>query len=138
MKKLISILIMSLCVFCGGGAQAQAFNHTTTSPTGVIVNAGRVDTMEINVTTSSDVHGVQIVLTKNSGTLSSGTMILSGTVDGTHYDNIDTLTIANAAINKVTLKYEHPVYTKYRIITTVVGATSNVTTSAFAVGRKYY
>lgn len=133
MKKIL--FIMALIAF-GFGANAQliTFSHTASNPTGTVTNTG-TDTMTALIPGYSAATGIQLVVTKTSGTV-AGTARLYGSIDGTNYVATgDTLTLADAAVNTVIWTKSVPVYVNYRIRTTGSG-TMVATTSAKAVQRK--
>lgn len=126
---------MALIAFgFGVNAQVITFSHTASNPTGTVTNTG-TDTMTALIPGYSEATGIQLVVTKTSGTV-GGVARLYGSIDGTNYVATgDTLALADAAVNTIIWIKAVPVYVNYRIRTTGAG-TMVATTSAKAVQRK--
>lgn len=136
MKKFLNLLVIfGLVIFTvQASAQTTSFSHTTTNPGGAIVNAG-TDTMTAALPGYSAATGIQVVVSKISGTV-AGISRLYGSIDGLNYVATgDTLTLADQSVNSVIWKKDTPVYVNYRIRTTGSG-TMVAATSAKAVQRK--
>lgn len=99
MKKLLSIIALSLFMFVGVFAQTAPVTMTTTgSP---VTNTGTA-TSTTTVTDTYKQISIQAVFTKTSGTL-AGTATLQGSLDGTNYLTVPTaVTVAGAATYTVT------------------------------------
>lgn len=134
MKKILFILMGISVLATTSNAQLISFSHTATNPTGTVTNTG-TDTMSALIPGYSSVTGIQLVVTKTSGTV-GGTARLYGSIDGSNFVATgDTLTLADASINTVIWRKDLPVYVNYRIRTTGTG-TMVATTSAKAIQRK--
>lgn len=124
MKKIISLLICAVLLTVAVNAQT-AFRYTTSNPTGAFTNTA-ADTMTYTLAKSYSHITIVPVITRATGTM-AGTVILSCSVDGTTYNNTDTLTTTNAATN--TTVWEKTSAARYwRIIRS--GATTVTGTSA--------
>lgn len=133
MKKILFMLALGAIAFTAK-AQLITFSHTASNPSGTVTNAG-TDTMNAAINGYSAATGIQLVVTKTSGTV-AGTARLYGSIDGANFVATgDTLTLADQAVNTVIWRKDIPVYVNYRIRTTGAG-TMVATTSAKAVQRK--
>ncbi len=132
MKKII-ILSFFLAMSVIGFSQTSAFSQTASNPTGAILNTS-VDTMSLTTIRDYESAGVQVVVTKATGTM-AGTAILYGSLNGTNYVSTgDTLTLANSTTNTTIWTKTAPVWKYYRIL---VGGATTVTGTCAAtfVGR---
>lgn len=125
MKKIIFLFLFSLVLSAVG--ICQSFTYTATNSGGTFTNTA-ADTMYFSVPKDYLYHGIQVVITRATGTM-AGTAVLYGTIDGTNYVTTgDTLTTTNAAKNSAIWTKTNPVYNKYRIIrsgaTTVTGSSA--------------
>lgn len=139
MKKLFFLLIAAAALFfvpAKSIAQATSFSKTISNPLSNIINTG-IDTLTTSVTNSYYIHGLQITVTKVSGTV-GGSAILYGTIDGTNYVATgDTVSLTNVAVQSSILTKTNSVYTKYRWIITGTG-TMSARATAYIIGQKYF
>lgn len=125
MKKIL--FFITLICLCYIGRSQTAFSHTTTNPTGAVVNTG-IDTSSYVLSKSYHVVSVQPALTKVSGTV-AGTSILQISLNGTQYINTDTVTNTNVAVSSSVIWTKITAARYFRVITTGSG-TMSATTSA--------
>lgn len=113
MKKIICLLALFAFVFTVKAQSYQAKIGDTT-----ITNAGSPSfTATVAGPKSNVTFGYNI--SKTSGTV-AGTIILAGSVDGTNYASIDTLTLTDAsAIKSVPFNYNG--YAKYKVTVNQTG-----------------
>lgn len=125
MKKILSILFFSMLIFTAVNAQS-AFSHTTSNPTGAILNTS-ADTMTYSMQKGYSLVSIQPVITKATGTM-AGTSVLYYSVNGTNWVATgDTMTNTNVTTN--TTVWNKSSSAKYwRIITS--GATTVTGTTA--------
>lgn len=134
MKKILLLAALAIGFATTTQAQLISFSHTATNPTGTLTGTG-TDTMSALIPGYSTATGIQIVITKTSGTV-AGVARLYGSIDGLNYIATgDTLALSDVAVNSAIWKKDFPVYVNYRIRTTGTG-TMAATTSAKAVQRK--
>lgn len=132
MKKFVILALLGLAFAFSGTAQVR-MSHTTSNPTGAVVNTGK-DTSVIKLPTYSPQTTFQLVVTKVSGTV-GGTCYLQGSLDGVTYVNSDTLTLSDQAVNvKQIVKTGNP-FIYYRAITTGTG-TMSATANHYVSQRK--
>lgn len=122
MKYLFSLLFIFVLGF---SAQSQKIYTFTGSDT--IVNTASVD-MTLTVSGSYDAGVIQVINTKLSGT-GAGTSILKGSIDGTNYVNLDTITHTNVAVSTGVFELVLPKYAYYKVTSTGSGTMSVITTS---------
>ena len=105
MKKILSVLILTFCVFAAG---AQSYNNNPVATVGAtygnaldtVTNAGSRSTA--SYTTGSWYYGktvnAHVIVTKISGTV-GGSIGLYGSMDGTNWTVTETVTTATDATN---------------------------------------
>ena len=118
--------LFSICLLIFGlSVNAQKIYTFTGSDT--IVNTATVD-VTLTVAGSYDKGVIQVINTKLSGT-GAGTSILQGSVDGTNYIPIDTITHTNVTTSTGVFTLTLPEYPYYRVRSTGSGTMSVITTS---------
>lgn len=112
MKQLI--LILATVFAFAANSQAQAVRVTSTPTTYTLTNA---DTgLLVFAQVGSNVRGVQVTITRTSGTIGGGTAVLQGSIDGISWDNLnDTLTLSNTATQSRTWRITATHYASYRL-----------------------
>lgn len=136
MKKFLFIIIAAFTLVTASFAQATSFSKTITNPLSNIVNTG-VDTLTTSVTNSYYIHGLQLTVTKVSGTV-GGSAVLYGTIDGTNWVATgDTVSLTNVATQSTILTKTNSVYTKYQWRITGTG-TMSARATAYIIGQKYF
>jgi hypothetical protein len=112
MKKfLFAVLISVVSLSVNAQQRVVSAKDTNTNATTTYVTFAGI---------SSNVKSFSAVVTKISGTV-AGTVILQGTVDGTNWYNIDTLTLANQATNQRSYVPTKTSYYSYREAFTTTG-----------------
>jgi hypothetical protein len=120
MKKLLLLLAITASLLA-----AQSFTNTvhaqvvkTLTPSAADDTLVNADTAFITVDMLNNATAVEGHVEKISGTV-AGTIVLQGSIDGTNYDDISSLTLANVATNYKVYPL-HPatgklIYAKYRL-----------------------
>lgn len=113
MKKVIGFLVLLAMTFA---VHAQSYQgkiaDTTITNAGAPAYAVTVAGAKSNVT-----FGYNI--TKTSGTV-AGTIVLSGSVDGTNYATLNTYTLTDASVN-TSISYAYNGYAKYKVTVNQTG-----------------
>lgn len=117
--KLYIILLFTILISLTGFS--QTFSPTASNPTSAITNTS-VDTLTYTTSQTFGTISIQPVVTKATGTM-AGTAILSYSIDGVNFINIDTLTLSNATTNS-TVWNVNSACKKFMII---VGGSTTVT-----------
>lgn len=135
MKKILILLTMIMGLFVVNKVEAQvALSHTVSNPTGAVTGTGK-DTSSIVITQNYPNIGVQVTITKVSGTL-SGTATLAGSIDGVGYSTIGSaFTVTDVATQSNIWTTTWPPY-KYLRVITVGSGTMSATAQATFLGRK--
>jgi hypothetical protein len=124
MKKIFSIFFLIAFVAIAINAQFGAPYQFPVVAGDTITNTGTASKI-ITVTAGYNAMGIQVVLTKTSGT-AAGTVTLYGSLDGTNYVALgDTLGGRDAATVSKLFKYDTTPYWKYKV--TFTGAGTMVT-----------
>ncbi len=127
MKNLFCLLIFCAVALA---SHAQIVNTVTLSKTTLTAPDNATGVLYIDKT----VQSVEVQLSKTSGTV-AGTVTLQGSVDGTNYDVLNTLTLADQALNRKTMALPVPlIYAHYKIVFATTG-TSVSTVAAWTVRR---
>ena len=133
MKKLSFVLLsfaLVLCLSVTQHAEAQIVKQVTLSKT-TLTNT---DTSKITLSVDQTVLSVEASVTKTSGTV-AGTVKLQGTFDGVNFDDLNTLTLADQALNRKVMAIPTPlVYPVYRLI--FLSSGTNVTAVKAKVLRR--
>jgi hypothetical protein len=128
MKKILSILILSVGLLFAATTDASAQLTVTRTPTTAKDSLVNADTLYINVTPpANDVAGIHCIGTRATGTL-AGSVTLQGSLDGTNWATVDTaVTLTNAAYMLVTFPVTAKLpYSRYRF-TVITSGTVKVT-----------
>lgn len=121
MKKLLFITLLFSLAFALpsvlGFTDANAQLTVTRTPTTAKDSVVNADTIYVNVTPpANDVAGIHMIGTKATGTTSSTKVYLQGTVDGTNYHHVDSVTLSNSTYLIATFKTPDPLpFVKYRL-----------------------
>lgn len=139
MKKIIIVLICSMTLFAAS-AQVKIWIHTTSNPTGAVVNTGK-DTSAIIKSDAFNLWGIQIKITKASsggGTVSTQSVIYKSNYPiGPWHSTGDTLNGTNQAVNSAYFEKTNPGAMYYIVITTGTG-TMSATAEVTSTGWKFY
>lgn len=132
MKKLF--LLLALVVGLAVTSNAQVPKQMAVAVGDTLVNT---DTLYKSFTISAGyaVVGVQIVVTKISGTV-AGNVIIQKTMDGSNWQNVDTLALSNVATNSGIYEYQAPAAGKMRVQFISAG-TQSYTPRIWTVFRKH-
>jgi hypothetical protein len=121
MKKLFAFLTLAmlLCVVLPQQADAQLVS--TVRPTTAKDSLVNTDNLTIILTPSAnDVAGFHVTATRASGT-TAGTVILQGSLDGTNWAPVDTITLTNVAYVIATFPITNMPFARYRAVFTTSG-----------------
>lgn len=144
MKKLLAFILLALCGILAGTktADAQLYGVAMTKTAlsdSAIINTG-TPVVSTTVLESRAVVSVQVVVTKNSGTV-AGKCECMGSLDGTNYVRIkgaaspDTVVLTNVTSQNYIWTVTPSKYLSYRIRCTGVG-TMNARMSGILLRRK--
>lgn len=125
MKKLFYVLLSLSLVLVSSlhqNANAQIVKSITLSKTTLTAP----DTAKATLSVDNTVVSVEVTINKTSGTV-AGTAKLQGSYDGTNWDDISSLTLADVTLNRKVLSLPIPLaHPIYRVIFITSG--TNVTT----------
>ncbi len=125
MKNLFYVLLsfsILLLASINETATAQIVKTVTLSKT-TLTNT---DTARSNISADKTVLSVEVSVVKTSGTV-AGTVKLQGSFDAVNFDDLNTLTLADQALNRKVMAIPTPlIYPVYRII--FISSGTNVTT----------
>ena len=121
MKRIFFILITLLAFVAVTNAQTQ---YTFTG-SDTITNTATVN-IDLTVKGSYDSGVFQVINTKLSGT-AAGKTYFKGSVDGTNYVTLDSLTNTNQTTNTKVFSQTPPIYPYYRLSSTGSGTMSVIT-----------
>ena len=141
MKRFIGVLMVVLALgTLNGFAQTNqriTMLQATGAATDTVTNAGTAYVAKA-FKGGARVVGVQVAVTKVSGTV-AGNIILSGSLDGTNYHDIDTLTATNTAGTKYYAPFvisgNAAPYTNYKLTHTGTGTMVSIL-SAILLGKE--
>ncbi len=140
MKRFIGVLMVVLALgTLNGFAQTNqrlTMLQATGAATDTVTNAGTAYVAKA-FKGGAKVIGVQVAVTKVSGTV-AGDIVLSGSLDGTNYHNLDTLTATNTAGTKYYAPFvisgSSAPYTNYKVTHTGTGTMVSIL-SAILLGK---
>lgn len=118
---------MLLVAACSIAANAQSYSTVITS-TDTATNADTVIVTVANI--KSKVKAFQITVKKVSGTVASK-VYLQGTIDGSNWVNIDSLTNSDQAINTKITTVTSTIYNSYRAYYPSTGTQKSTLTLAY-------
>lgn len=125
MKKLLYALLSFSFIFLAcinQNASAQIVSSVTLSKTSL----ANTDTSKATLSVDRSAVSVEVKVNKTSGTI-AGTVKLQGTFDNVNYDDLNTLTLADQALNRKVMAIPTPLtYPVYRVI--FISSGSNATT----------
>lgn len=137
--KTIVTLLFCLALAFAGEAQVNTrltMLQSTGAATDTVTNAGTAYVAKA-FKGGAKVIGVQVAVTKVSGTV-GGDIVLSGSLDGTNYHDIDTLTATNTASTKYYTPFvisgNAAPYTNYKVTHTGTGTMVSIL-SAILLGK---
>lgn len=115
MRKLITFLIMAICLMAIAPTDATAQLSVVRTPTTAKDSLVNADTLYINLTPpANDAIGLHVTGARASGTV-AGKVYLQGSIDGTNYKHIDSVTLSNGAYVFATFSTQYLMpYSKYR------------------------
>lgn len=135
MKKLIFILLAGLLAFAESNAQSASLLPLTAGDTLAQSASSDTVTKTIRVTAPASALGIQVVMTKLSGT-ASGKAYLYGSQDGTNYVISDSSAAFTDQTTNVAQFSKSPVpWTYYRVQVRPMGAATGTQSS---IVRVYY
>lgn len=134
MKKFIFILILAV-ISVGANAQFARGVKMTQATTDTIKTGALTVTKILPLTAGYSTVSIQPVLTKKSGTV-AGKVYLYGTVDGTNYIKLDSLTLSDQATNTAIFNVTPAKHSQYKI-QGVGNGTMNALLSVWYLVRKY-
>lgn len=114
MKKLILLLSISMLLTVFASAQSFRGKIADSTHTNALTSS-----FTIPVTGTKGTVTFQYVITKTSGTV-AGTIVLSGTVDGTNYVVLNTYTLTDATAT-TSVTYAYNPYAKYKVTVATTG-----------------
>jgi len=123
MKNFIRAFLFSLLIVAVATIPVtQAHAQIVTKVTVVKDSTVSTDTTVLKLALDNNTKSVEFHATKVSGTV-AGKVYLQGTVDGTNWDTVDSLTYANQATNYKVFSLTHLTYAQYRF--QAIGSGSN-------------
>lgn len=132
MKKRMIVLMLS-CLWMGlVNAQVTTWKHGTTTPAGTFANSA-ADTSSIQKSQPFKLWGIQVKVTRNSGTLGGTTILYKSNYSNGPWFPTDTLTLTNVAVKGVYWEKTSPVGMYWMAVTTGTG-TMNATAEITSVG----
>jgi hypothetical protein len=94
MRKIITFLIMAICLMAIAPTDATAQLSVVRTPTTAKDSLSNDDTLYINLTPpANDAIGFHVTGTKSTGTV-AGKVYLQASINGTNYKNIDSVTLS--------------------------------------------
>lgn len=133
MKKIF--LLLMLCFFVGAVSAQFASGVQVKQTTSDTIKTGALTVNKIvPLTAGYQSASFQVVVTKVSGTV-AGKVYFKGTIDGTNYVNIDSLTLANVTTNTKVFTDVPAKYAKYNL-QGVGSGTMNALQKVYYLSRK--
>ena len=117
MRKLITFLIMAICLMAIAPTDATAQLSVVRTPTTAKDSLVNADTLYINLTPpANDAIGLHVTGTRASGTV-AGKVYLQASIDATNYKHIDSVTLSNTSFVFATFNTQYLLpYSQYRIM----------------------
>lgn len=124
MKKIVSLLLVSIALLAGYNAKSQAsFVGTSTNPTRAILNATE-DTAKYTTSSAYSVVSIEAKVTRSSGTM-AGKVYVWSSVSGDSWNLRDSVSLTNTATQYKTWNFTGTSHRYWMLIqnggTTVAG-----------------
>lgn len=115
MKKLFSILLIAVSLLAAASTDASAQLSVVRTPTTAKDSLVNADTLYINLTPpANDAIGLHVTGSRASGTV-AGKVYLQGSLDGSNWKHIDSVTLTNTAYVFATFNTQYLMpYARYR------------------------